>query len=144
MDLGIGADSILATALAHAGLRWCGKGLEQGAYLRPSRLRVRQLKRTGHPSEAATLQATMAGAVWPQERKWEAELIDATQRACPRCGHPTEDMMQRAWRCATNHGHGPYEESKHLVDRAEREPADWPAFLASGRPALGYASSLAT
>ena len=46
------------------------------------------------------LEAFLSGGYWPEERCYEAQLIDPP--ACKRCGHQKDDAFHVLWGCSKN------------------------------------------
>ena len=106
--------------------------MEAGAHLRPARLRVAQLRRSGYPAEASMLVAVCSAAVWTQERKFQFSIKGVEDPVCPRCGSAPETMLHRAWQCPANDLLPACRKSNQLAKKAAIGAETLPCFWIRG------------
>ena len=88
-------ETLAKKAWAKAAAREGGTGLDKGEpNFEPAKRTIQWMRRHGHHKQAAALTTAVVGGVWCGARR-----ADPMQRACPRCGCPTETLVHRYFRC---------------------------------------------
>ena len=95
------ASSVVDHLWKVASLFWCGGGLAEGLDTSATLGYHKHLVLAGHsPGRLATLEAFLSGGYWPEERCYEAGLLELA--GCRRCGHHKGDAYHLLWGCPRN------------------------------------------